>query len=135
MNYKTFISDIRTYYIMTGNKNYYERLNEAYLEVKRLNIKDYTDFSTREGLKIGAFTYSEITIFDRIRSSEYEKMLMESWNELHNHTEEYRNKPDIGDCLASWGTLGSTPYREELIDDGYVVNGLTQEEANRHFGM
>ena len=115
--------------------NYYERLNEAYLEIKRLNIKDYSDFSTREDLKIGAFTYSEITIFDRIRSSEYEKMLVEAWGELHNHTEEYRNQPDIGDRLASWGTLGSTPYRQDLIDEGYIVNGLTKEEANRHFEM
>jgi len=134
MDYKTFISDIRTYRIMSGNENYAERLKEAYLELKRLNVNDFEDFSTREDLKVGAFTYQEITVFDRIGSKEYQEVLNDAWFDIHNQTEEYRNNPNIGDQLASWGTLGKTPYREQLIEDGHIIIGLTQEESDQHFG-
>ena len=134
MDLKTFVSDIRTYRIMSGNKNYYNRLYEAYSEIKRLNIRDYEDFSTREELRIGAFTYGEITIFDIIKNEEYQKLLEDAWFNLHNQTEEYRKDERLGDKLASWGTLGETPFRDQMIAQGHVIDRLTPEEQTKHYG-
>jgi len=72
-------------------------------------------------MKCGAFSYYEISIFDRIADSEYVKKLSHTWASLHNQTEEYINDPQIGDKLASWGTLGETPFRQEYIDKGLIA--------------
>ena len=133
MNIKQVISDIRTYSIMSKNKNYRERLYEAYEYLKRENVNSLEDFRKREDLLVGAFTYDEITIFDRIKDPNYLKEIASAIFNINNHREEYINNPNIGDELASFGKLGSTPKRDELIEKGFIINGLTSEEARKHF--
>lgn len=111
MDINTFLRDMRTYRILRSNNNYRERLLEAYNELKRRGINSLEEFALSQDLIIGAFGYDEITIFDRIARSEYIELLTGAWDDLHNLTEEYINDPHIGDKLASWGTLGETPYR------------------------
>lgn len=129
---ETLLIDIRTYEIMTHNENYYNRLKEAYLYLKSEGILNYEDFSNRKGLKIGAFTYFEMTIFDRLKNEEYKKIVSSAWSKITNHTQEYIKDSTIGDQLASWGTLGKTPYREEMIQNGTIIYGLTEEEKNKY---
>lgn len=132
-NVDTIISDIRTFNILKNNDNYRERLHEAYTYLKSEGINSLEDFLSRKGLLIGAFTYDEITIFDRIKDESYYHSLETSLGTINNQMNEYVNDPHIGDRLASFGKLGKTPYREELIRNGYVVDGLTKEEANKHY--
>lgn len=130
---KQVISDIRTYSIMSKNENYKARLFEAYEYLKRENVSSLEEFKKREDLLVGAFTYDEITIFDRIKNPDYLKEISSAIFNINNHREEYINNPNIGDELASFGKLGYTPKRDKLIKDGYIVEGLTSEEAARHF--
>ena len=116
-----FLKDLRTYQIMMSNQNYYDRLLEAYQEMKSCGISTLEEFtSPNNHMRCGAFTYYEISIFDRISTQEYAMKLSMAWEELHNHTQEYINDPQIGDKLASWGTLGETPFREEYINKGLI---------------
>jgi hypothetical protein len=135
MDYKTVIKDIRTYHIMMSNQNYYDRLLEAYNDIKNAGIKNLAEFTSKYNrVPVGAFTYYEITIFDRIKDEEYKRAIESAWFAIQNHSREYVEDPVIGDRLASWGRLGNTPFREELISKGYILEGLTEEEANKHFG-
>lgn len=128
------IKDVRTYMLMSGNQNYRERLKEAYDHVKSIGIKDYNDFNTREDLLVGAFGYDEITIFDRLKNNEYYNTLANAASSLNVQTiKPLIDDKTYGDKLASWGKLGKTPYRENLINKGVIVNGLTEEEQARHF--
>ena len=135
MDYKVVIKDIRTYAIMSQNQNYYDRLLEAYNAIKEAGINTLEQFMSKENtVPLGAFTYYEITIFDRIKDEDYKRSISDAWHEINNHTEEYINDENIGDRLASWGRLGNTPYRDEMIADGLITVGLTEEESAKHFG-
>lgn len=125
--------DFTTYTILTKNQNYKDRLLEAYNYIKAEGVTSVEDFTTRKGLKVGAFEYDEITIFDRLSDKEYEKLLNDTLSQFEIR-KDYLTTPDIGDQLASWGTLGNTPYRESFIRKGLIVEGLTPEEQQRHFG-
>ena len=133
MTVKQVISDIRTYSIMSKNENYKARLFEAYEYLKRENVSSLEEFKKREDLLVGAFTYDEITIFDRIKNPDYLKEISSAIFNINNHREEYINNPNIGDELASFGKLGYTPKRDKLINEGFIVEGLSSEEAARHF--
>lgn len=128
---KSIIKDIKIYRLMQ-NDNYRKRLKEAYDYIKSINIRDYNDFITRENLLVGAFGYDEITIFDRMRDEDYAHLLADSSFELYNMIYDINN-PTLGDDLASWGKLGYTPKRDELIAKGDIVYGLTSEEQGRHY--
>lgn len=65
------VSDIRSFYIMDKNDNYKNRLKEAYNYLKEVGVTSLEDFLNRKGLKDGAFTYDEITIFDRINDKKF----------------------------------------------------------------
>ncbi|MBQ6497207.1 MAG: hypothetical protein IJI58_00635 [Bacilli bacterium] len=129
---KTVVNDIRTYQIMEQNKNYYDRLYEAYLHIKEMGVESLEDFLTRKGLSIGAFNYYEVTIFDRITDKEYLEVLKHAMFTINACLDDYIKNPTIGDDLASWGKLGYTPKRDELIRSGDLVYGLTEEEKKRH---
>ena len=124
-----------TFFGLKNNENYALRLNEAYNYIKSFGISSYADFEKKEGLKIGAFTYEEITIFDRIADPKYRDSLMGPVDENDPRVMALKGNPNYGDSLASWGTLGETPYRQKLIDDGFIVDGMTKEESNKHFGF
>lgn len=130
---KLVIKDIRTYSILSRNENYKERLREAYDYTKSIGVTSVEEFTTRQDIKVGAFEYDEITIFDRIVDPEYTKLLASALFNINNSREAYIDNPRIGDELASWGTLGYTPYREQLILSGCITVGLTEEEKNRHY--
>ena len=128
-----FIQDVKTYNVMIRNDNYRARLLEAYNYLKNEGVRSLEDFNNRDGLLVGAFTYDEITIFDRIGDPEYSKKLIGAYDTITVGVASYVNNPNIGDELASWGKLGETPKREEYIEKGYIIEGLTEEEAARHF--
>ena len=103
---KLALQDIRTYRIMTQNENYKERLLEAYKYVKDMGIDSfYTYASTRHD--VGAFSYAEITIFDRLNDPEYYSVIANGYNMMDMGIEEWINNPHIGDDLASYGKLGN----------------------------
>ena len=104
------ISDIRTYSIMSQNENYRDRLYEAYEYIKSEGIQNLDDFKSRTGLLVGAFTYSEMTIFDRIKDEEYLNVIKSALFNINNHRQEYIDNPRIGDSLARWGKLGNTSH-------------------------
>ena len=89
MTVKQVISDIRTYSIMSKNENYKARLFEAYEYLKRENVSSLEEFKKREDLLVGAFTYDEITIFDRIKNPDYLKEISSAIFNINNHREEY----------------------------------------------
>ena len=130
---KTVISDIRTYNILTRNKNYKERLFEAYEYIKERDFDTYEKFSTATDNKVGAFTYTEITIFDRLEDKEYRDVIATAPFLMDDITKKAIDNPQYGDTLASWGTLGSTPFRQKLIDRGDIIHGLTDQEVQRKF--
>lgn len=125
---KQVIKDIRTFYIMSANENYKDRLFEAYEYLKSEGVQSLEDFKTRKGLKVGAFEYTEITIFDRIKDEEYKEVLRDGFYSLTSGLDDIVNDKTYGDQLASWGTLGKTPYREQMINAGVIIEGLTPEE-------
>lgn len=129
MDIKVLLEDIKTYIKITNNKNYKERLLEVYDLLKENNIKNYKEFE-KSKLGIGAFTYTEITIFDRLKEEEYSSLLSSYVLELSSLS----NLPkDLGDRLASWGTIGNTPYRDTYIKEGFITTGLTEEEKNKFY--
>ena len=97
------ISDIKTYHIMSNNKNYMDRLFEAYEYIKKEKINTYQKFITSESFITGLFNYYEITIFDRLKNEEYKQLIKDSWKNIHKDTDEYIQNPTIGDELASYG--------------------------------
>ncbi len=129
---KTIVNDIRTYQIMEQNQNYRDRLYEAYLHIKDMGVETLDDFRTRKGLLLGAFNYYEVTIFDRITDKDYLEVISNAMFTINNCLKDYIENPTIGDSLASWGKLGYTPKRDELISRGDIVYGLTEEEKIRH---
>lgn len=123
------LRDAITYLKITKNNNYKERLLEAYYLLKENNIKSYEQFEN-SNIGIGAFTYTEITLFDRIKNENY-MSLLSAFNIEINGLE---NLPkDYGDVLASYGTVGNTPYRDKYIKEGFITTGLTGEEKNRFY--
>ena len=126
----TILEDMKTYFLMSNNENYKARLREAYDYIKAEGITTVEEFTARKGLKVGAFTYGEITIFDRLQDKTYESFLYDAIKIKDRYTE-YAENPTYGDQLASWGTLGSTPYREQMIASVPLVEGLTPEESKR----
>ena len=56
---------------MDKNDNYKNRLEEAYNYLKEVGVTSLEDFLNRKGLKDAAFTYDEITIFDRINDKKF----------------------------------------------------------------
>ena len=125
---RIIISDIRTFRIMSNNKNYLDRLYEAYQYIKKEKLNTEEKFNSKEDILVGLFTYEEITIFDRLKNEEYKKIISESWNTIHEKLEIIIEDKEYGDNLASHGRLGYTPKREELIRKGVFVNALTEEE-------
>ena len=67
MNLKQILSDAVTYIKIQENKNYKDRLMEAYNLLSQNGIKTYEEFE-KSNIGIGAFKYSEITIFDRLNN-------------------------------------------------------------------
>ena len=123
------LKDAIIYTKISKNENYKERLLEAYYILKQNNINSKDKFENSD-IGIGAFTYQEITIFDRLRNEDYSRALAAFYIEL----KEIDNlSKDYGDELASWGKIGKTPYRDELIKKGYITTGLTEEEINKHY--
>ena len=135
LKYSKLVADLWTYYGIQRNQNYSDELRDAYDEVKENGITSLEEFLKAKHLKIGRFGYDEITIFDRLEEDEYLKLLSDAISDFSNRVKAYNTKPDYGDELASWGTLGNTPKRAELIKQGYITNGLTDEEQKRHFGL
>ena len=125
---RIIISDIRTFRIMSNNKNYLDRLYEAYQYIKKEKLNTEEKFNSKEDILVGLFTYEEITIFDRLKNEEYKKIISESWNTIHEKLEIIIEDKEYGDNLASHGRVGFTPKREELIRKGVFVNALTEEE-------
>lgn len=123
------IQDIRTIQLMERNENYRERLYEAYVFLKRKQNGELTEQESKAS--IGAFNHHELTIFDRISDKEYLTAISMGLSTITNGLEEWVNNKHIGDDLASWGTLGSTPKRDELIDKGHIIFGITEEDRNR----
>lgn len=106
-NYKLFLSDIRTARIVSNNDNFNERLYEAYLRIKELDIKTKKEYiSRKKEAGIGSFAYEEITFYERILDSNYKKLVFSSWDTIHDLTDKMIEAKDIGDRLASTGTLG-----------------------------
>lgn len=130
---KTVISDIKTYNLLIKNENYKERLLEAYEYTKERGFTTYEEFSTAKDNKVGAFTYNEITVFDRLADEEYKNVIATAPFKMDELIERNAKDPQYGDKLASWGTLGKTPFRENLIKKGYIIEGLTAEERAKHF--
>ena len=129
-----FIQDVKTYNVMIRNENYKARLVEAYNYLRQEGIRSLEDFNSRDDLLVGAFTYEEMTIFDRLGDGEYAKKLITAYDVITEQTQAYIKNPNIGDELASWGRLGETPNRENLISQGFILEGLTEDGAKRHFG-
>ena len=130
---EVILEDMKTYFLMNNNENYKARLREAYDYVKAQGITTVEDFTSRQGLSVGAFTYGEITIFDRLQDNEYQAFLYEAISTKEKY-KEYAGDSTYGDQLASWGKLGNTPFREQMIKDGTIVEGLTPDEQRRHWG-
>ena len=130
---KQIISDIRTYTIMTQNENYYERLLEAYQYIQKMGLDNLEKFKTAKDNQVGAFTFDEITIFERLKNNQYKEIIASALFDINNSLEESINNSHLGDDLASWGTLGYTPKREELIQKGNIIEGLTKEETSKHY--
>ena len=126
---KIIISDIRTFQLITNNKNYQDRLFEAYRYIKKEKLTTEEKFEYTEERLVGAFSYQEITIFDRLKNEEYKKILEDSWETIHHGLDIFIEDKEYGDYLASHGKLGYTPKREELIKSGIYVYALTEEEA------
>ena len=97
------ISDIKTYYIMSNNQNYMDRLFEAYEYIKKEKINTYQKFITSDNFIVGLFDYYEITIFDRLKNEEYKQLIKDSWKTIHKDTNTYIENPTIGDELANYG--------------------------------
>lgn len=129
MNYDLILNDAITYIKMQKSESYKRRLNEAYMILKQKGINGYEEFE-KSNTGIGAFTYTEITIFDRIKNEDYYRALSSFYLEVGTAIE---TKENLGDMLASYGTVGETPYREGLIRKGYIVEGLTEEEKNKFY--
>ena len=129
-NARTVINDARTAYILRNNQNFRERLLEAYNYIKAQGVNTLEEFTTRRDLKVGAFTYDQITIFDRLKDEAYKEFIINAFDYVTNMTVEISKDPFFGDKLASWGTLGNTPYRQEMINRGDIVEGLTDEERS-----
>lgn len=127
---KIVISDIKTYQIMSNNKNYADRLFEAYQYVKSKKLNTLQKFMEYPDNLVGLFSYQEITIFDRLKDEEYSQIIKESWQTIHRDIDDYIKEPNIGDTLASYGRLGYTPKRVELISKGYIFTNLTDEEQS-----
>ena len=123
------LTDAVTYAKISENENYKERLLEAYYILRENNIDSLEKFESSD-IGIGAFTYNEITLFDRLRDEEYARALAAFKIKLN----EVKDMPkDIGDRLASWGRIGKTPYRNGYIKNGFITTGLTEEEKNKFY--
>ena len=124
MNAKQLLQDAKNYIMICENDNYKDRLLEAYYLLKKNNINDSETFNN-SNLGIGAFSYFDIMIFDRISDENYKAMLSAFRLEIMSIP---NLSDDYGDKLASYGTIGKTPYREKYIKDGLITEGLTEEE-------
>ena len=124
---RVILEDMKTYFLISTNENYKTRLKEAYDYVKNLGDIE------KAGKMIGAFTEGELTIFDRIQDESYKKFLQDALSTKERYQEAASNK-QYGDQLASWGKLGETPFRKQMINNGDIVEGLKPEEQQRHFG-
>ena len=102
-NPQIVISDIKTYYIMSNNQNYMDRLFEAYEYIKNKKINTYQKFLLSGNFVAGLFDYYEITIFDRLKNEEYKQLIKKSWQFIHKDTDTYVKNPTIGDELAGYG--------------------------------
>ena len=111
------LKDLKTYKLMQKNTNYKNRLFEAYRALKNNGIKNKKEYMNKE-VGIGAFTYTELTIFDRLKKDEDYRDLLEAYSLELDSIEDYAE--DYGDQLASWGTIGKTPYKEKYIEEGLI---------------
>lgn len=123
---RTVLSDIKTAYLVYNNPNYSERLREAYDYIKAQGITSLKDFESREGLSIGAFTYDEITIFDRIdNDNEYLNMLLMAFSGMAEYNARAGN-PTYGDELARWGNLDNAQGGYDT--DGAIGTGIGEHK-------
>ena len=56
------------------------------------------------------------------------KILEDSWKKIHHGIDLCIEDKEYGDTLASYGRLGYTPKREEIVKTGAFVYALTEEE-------
>lgn len=127
-----FATHMKVAAMINTNENYNNRLHEAYLKLKSNNVNSYELF-LEKNFGIGAFTYYELTFFDKINNPEYKSTVMNCMFDIFEGKKAAEAKVDYGDRLASWGTIGNTPYRQAMIDRGDIVEGLTPEETTRHY--
>lgn len=118
MDQKSLLKDIKTYIMITCNNNYKERLLEAYYWIKENNICDLNSF-LNNNIDIGSFDYEEITIFDRLKDESYNALLCSFYLELKS-IQNLSN--DYGDMVASFGIIGKTPYRDEYVKNGLIID-------------
>ena len=59
-----------------NNQNYADRLFEAYKYIKKEKLNTYQKFITSDNNIVGLFSYYEITIFDRLKDSEYCELII-----------------------------------------------------------
>lgn len=110
-NIDLILSDAVTYIKIRKNENYKERLLDCYYTLKKSNINAQEEFE-KSNLDLGAFTYEEITIFDRLKDENYSRALASYYIEIGST---YDLPKDYGDRLASWGKVKSTPHKEKYI--------------------
>ncbi len=123
----TVLKDIVTFIKIQQNENYKERLIEAYYELQNYNINSAKELEN-SNTGIGAFTYAELTIFDRLADEEYYRIISSFIIELNSAL----NIPeDYGDILASYGTIGDTPYREEYIKKGFIKTNKSKKKNKK----
>ena len=120
MNLKDFVKDIETQIKISNNPNYKERLLETY-QVIKFDLKDVETFK-KSDVKIGAYTYQELTFLERMNNEKYAQLITSSALEMVSAYKTSIGTPDLGDKLSSFGNIGNTPYREEYIKNGYIVD-------------
>lgn len=126
MNLKDFVKDIETQIKVNNNSNYKERLLESY-QVIKYDLKDKETFE-KSNVKIGAYTYQELTFFERMNNEKYAQLITSSAWDMISAYKTSISTPDLGDKLSSFGNIGKTPYREEYIKNGYII----EEDNNKH---
>ena len=124
-------SHIRVAIMIRQNENYNLRLHEAYQIFIDNNIESYSMFLDNK-LGIGAFTYYELTFFDKINNPEYEKIVTNGMLEIMEGKNWAEKLEDLGDRLMNTNRVGYTSYRQATVDRSDLVQSLTNDEISEH---
>ena len=101
---RTLIWDLRTHTMVYANKNYGEKLKEAYAKLKASGITTEEEFTNSSGLEIGAFTYYELTYLERIKNPEYLFLLNDGINSIRVGAQIAKENPNLGDELTNFSS-------------------------------